>query len=110
MNSKFIGQRVHNVYHHLADQSLPPDLWNRPAEIAAMVYLLKQYSKQVAADVYARTVQAYLKSNERVGIPMPSFDAAGAARRLEAVSRVVDTFPCDAPPGTIYRAMMGSEL
>lgn len=109
MNANFIAQRVYNVYHHLADQSLPHDLWDEPAELAAMVYLLKQHSKQVAAELYARTVQAYFESNERVGIPMPSFDAAGAARRMEAVSRVIDTFPCDAAPGTIYRTLMGCE-
>lgn len=43
--------RVHNVFHHIADLSLPYELWTEDAELAAIAHLLGSYTEEDAAQV-----------------------------------------------------------
>ena len=110
MNGNTIGQRVFNVFHHLEDGTLPPDLWNPESELAAMVYLLKTYPETTAWAKYARAVRDYFASNECVGIAMSTFDAQRAKRRMYDLSLLIRSLPGTMSAASIYRSLLATDI
>jgi len=106
VNGNTIGQRVLNVFHHLEDGTLPPDLWDPAAELAAMVFLLKMHPEATAWAKYAHAVRRYTASNERIRRSMPEFDATLARRRMRELSLLIRSLPATMNAASIYRSLV----
>ena len=65
----FVTQRVHNVFHHLADGSLPIEQWDADAELAAIVHLLGKKPVATATSLYVKAVDSYTAGQRRLGAP-----------------------------------------
>jgi hypothetical protein len=93
-------QRVFNVYFHLADGTLPADLWDDSAELAAMVYVAVHYPPQAASARLQNAMKEYNRINRSLGLPELPFDAKQVKGRLNAVLRYISSLPergCDIP-------------
>jgi len=110
MSSPNVGQRVFNIFHQLDDQTLPYDLWSDDAELAAMVYLLKQHPKEEAVTKYSRAVSNYNESNTRIGIPVIPFHATSAWQKMTAVSSFIDSLPRETSAAAIYRKLLSADV
>lgn len=98
-------QRVFNVYHHLADGTLPPDLWDDSAQLAAMVYLAVHYPPQAALARLQNAIREYNRINRLLGLPELPFDAKQSKGRLTIVSRYISSLPEPMHVGAIYRSL-----
>jgi hypothetical protein len=104
----FAEQRVHNIFHHLADLSLPYDLWNEEIEVAAIAHLLGKYSEATAARTYMETVQAYNAFNRRFESSVRDLstrDGYAQVRRVAAVREQLPAGTCDA---VVYTAALSA--
>jgi len=99
-------QRVFNVYHHLADGTLPPDLWDDSAELAAMVYLAVHYPPQAALARLEKAIREYNRINRLLGLPELPFDAKQSKGRLTIVLCYISSSPGSMHVGTIYRSLL----
>jgi hypothetical protein len=99
-------QRVFNVYVHLADGTLPADLWNDSAELAAMVYLAVHYLPQAAFARLRNAMKEYNRINRSLGLPELPFDAKHVKYRLTAVLRYISSLPEPMHAGAIYRSLL----
>ena len=98
----FAKQRVHNAFHHLADLSLPYDLWNEEAEVAAIVHLLGKYSENTEARIYVETVQAYNAFNRRFEPAVRDSSIRDGYARVRRVATVREKLPMDACDAVVY--------
>ena len=102
-------QRVHNALHHLEDCSLPHEQWNREAELAAVVALLRRNSTIVAARKLTRLVSRFVQSYRRVGVNLESVDEEQVAATVQDVARFRDSLPVDYSDADIYVALLARE-
>lgn len=91
------AQKVHNVYHHLEDRSLPYDLWDDEAELAAIVYALHLYSLDQVSTALPELVRSYIASNRRIGVRTRTFDAERLRDRIQSVAGFVRSLPIEDP-------------
>lgn len=106
MNEACNPQRVFNVYFHLADGTLPADLWDGSAELAAMVYLAVNYPTQSAVARLQNAMREYNCVNRSLGLPELPFDANQVKGRLIAVSRYISSLPEPMHAGAIFRSLL----
>ena len=104
----FARQRVQNVFHHLEDLSLPYDLWNDDAELAAIVHLLGRHSEDVAARLYVDAVQAYNAFHRRFEPAIRPFSSRDAAAKVRRVAAIRNQLPAEASDGAVYAAVLGA--
>ena len=100
------AQRVFNAYHHLADGTLPPDLWNESTELAAIVFLAVNYPVHAAFARLQSAVREYNAVNRKLRLPQLFFDPARTKRKFAAVSRYIATAPRSTHVGAIYTALL----
>jgi hypothetical protein len=105
VSSVFAPQRVFNIYHHLADGTLPPDLWDESTELAVMVYLAVRYPAKVALAQLETAVMDYNRVNLSLRLPLLSFDAQRVGHRLGTVSHYVSSLRTTMHIGAIYRML-----
>ena len=104
----FAKQRVHNVFHHLADLSLPYDLWNEEAEVAAIVHLLGKYPENTAACIYVETVQAYNAFNRRFEPAVRGLSVGDGYAQVRRVTAVREQLPVGAGDAVVYAAALSA--
>lgn len=104
----FARQRVHNVYHHVADLSLPCDLWNEEAELAAIVHLLGRHEKGTAARIYVETVRFYLEYCRRFDSAVPKFCERDSYAKVWQVATVREQLPVGSSDADVYAAVLNA--
>ena len=102
----FARQRVHNVYHHLADMSLPYDLWTEEAEFAAIVHLLGKYEKGTAARIHVETVQAYLAFSRRFEPAVPKYSEREAYATVWRIAAIRELLPRGTSDADVYATVL----
>lgn len=103
----FAVQRVHNVYHHLEDHSLPYDLWNDEAELAAIVHALHCSTLDQALARLPEIVGEYTESNRRIGVHTRPFDRERLKNRIRSVAGVAPCLPIE-QPAQVYRDLLAA--
>ena len=104
------AHKVHVIGPHLLDCSLPYDLWNHEAELAALVYLHMQRPDLDVESAYPDIVRAYLRSNRAVGIATRRFHATRTSFQVRAVGYFVDAADQGAYPAGVFAELLASPL
>lgn len=102
----FVKQRVYNMYHHVADLSLPYDLWNEEAELAVIAHLLGRHEKGTAARIYVETVQAYNAFNRRFEPVVREFSERDAFAKVWRVAAIREQLPAGASDAMVFAAVL----
>jgi hypothetical protein len=102
----FAKQRVHNAFHHLADLSLPYDLWNEETEVAAIAHLLGKYPENTAARTYVETVQAYNAFNRRFEPSVRESSVRSGYAQVRRVAAVREQLPMGTCDAVVYAAAL----
>jgi hypothetical protein len=104
----FAKQRVHNVFHHLADLSLPYDLWNEEVEVAAIAHLLGKFSEDAAARIYVETVQAYNAFNRRFEPFVRELSTRNGYAQVRRVAALREQLPAGTGDAVVYAAALSA--
>ena len=100
--------RVYNVFHHLADLSLPYDLWTEDAELAAIAHLLGKHTEEEAARVFVDTVQAYNAFNARFEPVLRRFSVQEAHAKVQKVAGIRRRLATDVNDADVYAAALAA--
>ena len=100
---------MHNALYHLEDCSLPHEHWNREAELAAVVALLRRESPLLAARRFAQVVSRFLQSYRRVGVDLGVLDEHHVAETVQEVAVFRDSLPADYSDADIYVALLARD-
>ena len=96
------------MYHHLADLSLPFDLWNHEAELAAITHLLGMHEKGTAARIYVETAQAYIAFNRQFEPAVREFSERDGFANVWKVAAIREQLPTGTSDADVYAAALRS--
>jgi len=102
----FAGQRVHNVFHHLQDGSLPVEQWNEEADLAAIIHLLGRHLAEVATQQYFSAARRFDDDNRRLGLPTRAITMREVASMVQWVCAQKALMPETTSDARVFVALL----